>query len=83
MDSENNIRDEDLRYMTKKAYNDKYYAKVRAKRFEMSLLDPPAPKLTYMEKAVCRFKKDDSDYITKLIKLIGVDDVKIILDNIE
>ena len=83
MNSEKKIRDEDLRYMTKKAYNDKYYAKIRAKRLEMSLLDPPVPKLTYMEKAVCRFKKDDSDYVTKLIELIGVDDIKTILNDME
>ena len=82
MDYENNIRNEDLRYLTKKAYNDKYYAKVRAKRLEMSLLDQ-LPKLSYMQKAVGKFKKDDDDYITKLIELIGVDLIKTTLDNME
>jgi len=82
MDSENNIRDDDLRYLTKKAYNDKYYAKVRAKRLEMSLLDP-LPKLTYMQKAVGKFKKEDDNYITKLIELIGIDLIKITLDGME
>ena len=74
------LRDEDLRYMTKKAYNDKYYAKIRAKRLEFNSTQP---KKNYMHKAIMKFQKEDDDYVKKLIDLIGIDVVQSVLDDME
>lgn len=74
------IRDEDLRYMTKKAYNDKYYAKIRAKRLEMNRTQP---KKNYMHKALIKFEKEDNDYVKKLIDIIGTHVIQLALDEIK